>query len=188
MALVIPWKPVPWLQSDYSNPPPGSLPPQVPKALILFGLSQIQRSRERGTDRMLRVLYPIQLQSLQPPERTRVPGANCFGSGETPWTCKDVLERSCQATCPPGLSQLSCQHTWLVKIQQEHQHFAPQGLVSSKCSLWCEFLGPILKGCKIILVAESAQSESCPPHCPGLTMRLGALKVKYLKQVCLLFL
>lgn len=137
--------------------------------LILFGLSQIQSSSEWGTGRMLHVLYPTQLQSLWPPERARVPGPIYLGSGETPWTCKDVLERSCQATCPPGPLQLSCQHTWLVKIQQEHQYFTPQGLVSSKCSLWCEFLDRILKTCR------SAECQNLlrmnPAHLTGLDLQ-----------------
>lgn len=93
-----------------------SLPLAAPEALIFFRLSQIQRSRKWGSGRMLLVLYPIQLHSLQPPETTSIPGANYFGSGKAPWTWRDVLERSCQAVCPPGPVQLPCQHTWLVKI------------------------------------------------------------------------
>lgn len=59
MSLVITQKPVPWLWSGHSNPPPDSLTLAAPEALVFFGLSQIQRSREWGSGRILLVLYQL---------------------------------------------------------------------------------------------------------------------------------
>lgn len=162
MWLVTTQKPVLWLSSDHSKPLHNFLPHTAPKALMLFGLSQTQRSRECRavpSDPNHSVILwltgcskPSTFYTLSKSTATKE-NQSAWSKLLKVWRDSMNLQRcvgeKLSAICPPRSLQLSCQHTWLVKIQQEHhQHFAPQGLVSSECRLRCEFFGPVLKGYK----------------------------------------